>query len=223
MVNADVQSSLMLFDKTIKTDYGTTCGRRRRKSRGRPRLGRRSRRMDGRRSFRRWRSERERRRYGAANTLAGTATRALRMPRINKNASDKRAIVDATGFPPSFTSTSRAEFHSEASAAARAYVRQRPCYDRVSSCKTNYTLGKEPLVTRTTNDDLLAHPRTRPRAVQSEIGGWKRADGSYAGVEINHRIGPGPGPPWTGSHRRRGRDDADPSAEPAATARPVLI
>jgi len=32
MVNADFQSSLVLFDKTIKTDYGTTHGRRRQNS-----------------------------------------------------------------------------------------------------------------------------------------------------------------------------------------------
>ena len=86
-------------------------------------------------------------------------------------------------FPLSFTSTSRAEFGSEQTAAGSTYVRQRPCYDRLSACSTNYSLGNAPLVTRTTNDALLAHPLTRAPARQSDIGGWTRKDGSYKKVQ----------------------------------------
>ena len=102
-----------------------------------------------------------------------------RIPRVDKNASDKEAVIDSTGFPPCFTSTNTAEFNRDTTTFSRRYVKREPCFDRQSSCATNYSLGEAPFETKTTNDVLFAHPLTKPRVDQGEIGGWKHPDGSY--------------------------------------------
>ena len=132
---------LVIFDKTLKTNYQTT--------------------------------------YLASTGLAYTAKQGPALPKINKNASDKAAIINPDGFPVSFKTTSRAEFNPDATALCPTYAREQPCFDRVSSCKTNYTLGKAPFESTTTNSGTYDHPRKREPAKQAEIGGWKHADGSY--------------------------------------------
>ena len=102
-----------------------------------------------------------------------------RIPRVDKNASDKEAVIDSTGFPPCFTSTNTAEFNRDTTTFSQRYKKREPCFDRQSSCATNYSLGEAPFETKTTNDVLFAHPLTKPRVDQGEIGGWKHADGSY--------------------------------------------
>lgn len=141
MVAKDINQKLVIFDKSLKTDYQTT--------------------------------------YQLTTQLARTARQSLALPRIDKNASDRAAIINPDGFPPGFKSTSRAEFHPDASALCATYKRERPAFDRVSSCKTNYSLGKAPFEAHTTHGAEFAHPRQQPRAAQAEIGGWKHADGSY--------------------------------------------
>lgn len=117
--------------------------------------------------------------YLDSSKLAHTAKQGPALPRINKNASEKEAIINPAGYPASFKSTSRAEFRPEASALSAVYEREKPAFDRVSSCKTNYSLGSAPFETRTTNAHMYLHPDKRAPARQPEIGGWKRADGSY--------------------------------------------
>jgi len=106
-----------------------------------------------------------------------------KMPRVDKNASDKAAVIDEKGFSPCFTSTNTAEFNRDTTAFSSRYVKREPCFDRHSASATNYSLGPPAdahfFETRTTNDVLFAHPLTKPREEQAEIGGWKHPDGSY--------------------------------------------
>ena len=141
MVAKDINQTLVIFNKELKTDYRTT--------------------------------------YGETTKLAHTARIGPALPRIDKNASDKAAIINPDGFPAGFKSTSRAEFHPDASALCSFYRQERPAFDRVSSCKTNYSLGRVPFERSTTNSKIYRHPRQHPAVVQAEIGGWKYADGGY--------------------------------------------
>ena len=79
-------------------------------------------------------------------------------------------MIDSTGFPPCFTSTNTAEFNRDTTTFSQRYVKREPCFDRQSSCATNYSLGEAPFETKTTNDVLFAHPLTKPRVDQGEIG-----------------------------------------------------
>ena len=94
MVAKDINQKLVIFDKSLKTDYQTT--------------------------------------YQLTTQLARTARQSLALPRIDKNASDRAAIINPDGFPPGFKSTSRAEFHPDASALCATYERERPAFDRVA-------------------------------------------------------------------------------------------
>uniref|UniRef100_A0A7S2F937 Uncharacterized protein n=1 Tax=Florenciella parvula TaxID=236787 RepID=A0A7S2F937_9STRA len=106
---------------------------------------------------------------------------ALRQPRMDKNASDKVAIQGGGVVQPrQYENSYKAEFHPGTTALSSAYVKEGPAYDRISSCKTNYSLGEYrppgPAISTTHSH----HPYKMPTDVQqANIGGWKRSDGSY--------------------------------------------
>lgn len=82
--------------------------------------------------------------------------------------------------PRQYENSYKAEFHPGTTALSSAYVKEGPAYDRISSCKTNYSLGEYrppgPAISTTHSH----HPYKMPTDVQqANIGGWKRSDGSY--------------------------------------------
>lgn len=102
------------------------------------------------------------------------------LPKINKNASDGAAIIDQSGAAFSkFGSSSRDAYSKEASALSSAYRRERPAFDRITACKTNYELGRSTAAKCSASQISYTDPSSRPAATQAAVGGWTHADGRY--------------------------------------------
>lgn len=116
----------------------------------------------------------------------------MRQPRVDKNASDKDAIQGEQIGPYSqphlvFQTTNKTQFHPSYTALSSQYERVGPAYDRISSCKTNYSLGEykggKAVSAAHTHHQ---HPSNHGPTQQANIGGWHGPEGTYR-TDIENR------------------------------------
>lgn len=110
----------------------------------------------------------------------------LKPPVVDKNASDKDTIqgeqVGRYSQPHEVFRTQNSRyFHPGTSTWSNQYQRQKPCFDRLNACRTNYSLGEYQPADglRSAAHRHFADPKSRVQPSQPVVGGWRHRDGSY--------------------------------------------
>ncbi|GMH71635.1 hypothetical protein TrRE_jg1360 [Triparma retinervis] len=105
-------------------------------------------------------------------------------PRIDKNASDSRAIFGEANIPPArhFVTESRKRYNGESGVYSQGYERTRPKdgFDRETANRTNYSLGlpgEQGEWVSSTHALQMTHPASLSQPAQPNIGGWLTGPG----------------------------------------------